>query len=81
MHPEILRQMIEQNTRETHARAHENRIARDLLRALRSQRRNASAAGRDEYHIPAIPDYVDGSFIASQADSATGRVPVARDAA
>jgi hypothetical protein len=79
MHPEIIRQLIEQNNRETRARAQENRIARDLMRALRLQRRNA-AVDHHGYHIPAIPDYVDGSF-AESAKSPAGRVPAAHDAA
>jgi hypothetical protein len=88
MHPEILRQMIDQRSRETQARAEENRLARQLLRSLRSQRRDGLAAGHDGYAIPAIPDYVDGSFVDSAAGEAKSgpargehRVPTARNAA
>ena len=83
MHPEILRQIIEQRSRESQARAAEGRLANQLLRALRSQRRHGSAITSD-YAIPAIPDFVDGSFAASaagQAKSAAGPVPAARNAA
>ena len=86
MHPEILRQIIEQRSRESQARAAEGRLANQLLRALRSQRRHGSAITSD-YAIPAIPDFVDGSFAASQAGqanqakSAAGPVPAARNAA
>jgi hypothetical protein len=79
MHPEILRQIIEQRSRESQARAQEVRRARQLRHALRAQRRNGSA-NADGYAIPAIPDYVDGSF-AGQAESGAGRVPAARNAA
>jgi hypothetical protein len=87
MHPEILRQLIEQRSRETQARAEENRLVRQL-RSLRSQRRNGLVAGHDAYAIPAIPDYVDGSFAdhaAGEAKSGAARgehrVPAARNAA
>jgi hypothetical protein len=83
MHPEILRQIIDQRGREARAQAEEGRVARQVLRTLRAQRRNGSAH-RDGYAIPAIPDYVDGSFAdsaAGQANSAAGHVPAARNAA
>jgi hypothetical protein len=81
MHPEILRQLIEQNSREARARAEENRRARQLISALRGQRRSSSA---DVYAIPAIPDYVDGSFmqpVAGEAKTGEHQVPAARNAA
>jgi hypothetical protein len=84
MHPEILRQMIEQHSRETQARAKEERLARTITHTLRLRRRNGYVASSDAYAIPTIPDYVDGSFIMTtpgQAGSAAGRVPAARDAA
>jgi hypothetical protein len=83
MHPEILRQMIEQHTREAQARAKDERLARTTVHGLRLRRRNGSAAS-DAYPIPAIPDYVDGSFMtgaAGQPSSAAGRVPATREAA
>jgi len=92
MHPEILRQIIEQRSRESQARAAEGRLANQLIRALRSQRRHGSPITSD-YAIPAIPDFVDGSFAAGQAStasqaspagqakSAAGPVPAARNAA
>jgi hypothetical protein len=83
MHPEILRQIIEQRSRESQARAAEGRLANQLIRALRSQRRHGSPIAND-YAIPAIPDFVDGSFVngtAGQAKSAAGSVPAARHAA
>jgi hypothetical protein len=84
MHPEMLRQIIEQRGRETQARAERNRLAMQLIRTLRAQRRNGTATASDNYAIPAIPDYVDGTFVDSatgEAKTAAGRVPAARDAA
>jgi len=96
MHPEALRQMVLQHNTETRTRIQEDRLAWRLLHTRRSQRHGSAAAAYDSYEIPAIPDYVDGSFMASahgrvsvpsqvgasgQADSAAGHVPAARDAA
>ncbi|HEY1624941.1 MAG TPA: hypothetical protein VGG16_14185 [Streptosporangiaceae bacterium] len=72
--------MAEEHNRETQARVHEVRIAL----ALRALRRNGTKPAYDNYVVPAIPDYVDGSFAESaksKADGAAGRVPAARDAA
>jgi hypothetical protein len=83
MHPEMLRQLINQHNRETIARVQEDRLASRISRALRSQRRHGQVAGHDNYAIPAIPDFVDGSFMNAegQANGATGGVPAARNAA
>jgi hypothetical protein len=84
MHPEMLRQIIEQRSRETLARADRNRLAMQLIRTLRAQRRNGTTTPSDSYAIPAIPDYVDGTFGASatgEAKTAAGHVPAARHAA
>src|ERR1700678_21934 len=62
MHPEMLRQLINQHNRETIARVQEDRLASRISRALRSQRRHGQVAGHDNYAIPAIPDFVDGSL-------------------
>jgi hypothetical protein len=84
MHPEILRQLTEQRNLEAQTRAQRDRLAKQLLRSLRH---HSSAADSNVYAIPAIPDYIDGSFIdsAQQAKSAAApgahRVPAARDAA
>jgi hypothetical protein len=73
MHPEILREVAEQRGREMRARAAENRLAR----AGRPARRHRGGAGRaDGFVVPAIPDFVDGSFLAEP-----GRAPAGRGAA
>lgn len=71
MHPEILRELTAQRGRELRARARRDGLARLAARAAR--RRNgpdaglpgtglpgAGLPGADE--MPAVPDYVDGSF-------------------
>jgi hypothetical protein len=75
MHPEILRQLIEQRTRETQARVQEQRLSRIFRYASKRRQHGISAS---DYELPPIPDYVDGSFADSDA---AGRVPAARDAA
>ena len=78
MHPEILRELNAQRTRELQDRAHQASLARTVSRALRALRRHTDPA--DEFVAPAIPDYVDGSFRAT-GDQATSQVPAARHAA
>jgi hypothetical protein len=56
MHPEILRLMTDQRGRELRTRAHQARLAR----MIKSARRGHGLA--DEFVLPPIPDYVDGSF-------------------
>ncbi len=85
MHPEILRQLTSQRGREMRARAHEAMLARTISRARRARRRGSMPDEADGFDIPAIPDYVDGSFRVSPADGApagpAARVPAARRAA
>ena len=84
MHPEFLRQMIQQRDLEMRARAEHNRLVRQFIQTIRSQRRNGPVANRDAEVIAAVPDFVDGSFsdsAAAEAKSAAGRVPAARNAA
>ena len=80
MHPEILRELINQRGREMREQAHRARLAR----MIRSSRRGRARPG-DEIAIPAIPDYVDGSFrtepAVDQVASEAGQEPVARHAA
>jgi hypothetical protein len=72
MHPEILREMTSQRGRELRAQAHEARMAR-MFRALR---RGASARHRaDEIVLPAIPDFVDGSFLTTPAEDRAASEP------
>jgi hypothetical protein len=71
MHPEILRELGSQRDSEMRQWAQRDRLARQVRRAARA-RRGAKAT------LPAIPDFVDGSF---RADETAGRVPVQRRAA
>ena len=78
MHPDILRELTAQHGRDLRERAHRAHVAR-TLRGLRRGRRLSEA---DEFAVPAIPDYVDGSFrVVSAGDEAASRVPAARHAA
>jgi hypothetical protein len=58
MHPEILRQLTEQRGREMRAQAGRARLARMAIRG----RRHGHQLPDDDFAVPAIPDYVDGSF-------------------
>ena len=84
MHPEILRLINDQRGHELRTRAHQARLAR----MTKSVRRGRGLA--DEFVIPPIPDYVDGSFrtegagarsVDGQAASGTGRSAAAQHAA
>ncbi len=80
MHPEILRQINIQRGQELRERAHRARLARMAIRG----RRHGRDLPDDDFVIPAIPDFVDGSFHAeravSQVTSEAGQEP-ARHAA
>ncbi|HZR54395.1 MAG TPA: hypothetical protein VFB06_33455 [Streptosporangiaceae bacterium] len=74
MNPEILRQIASQQVRDQRARATRDRVARTMAKALRGG--NLGVAESDGFVIPAIPDYVDGTF----ANAEVG-LPAARTAA
>jgi hypothetical protein len=76
MHPEILRELSAQRSRDLREQAHQAMIAR----SLRSGRRGSGRTGADQFVVPEIPDYVDGSF-RTDGDQAVSRVPAARRAA
>jgi hypothetical protein len=80
MNPEILWQVAAEHHRDSQVRAHEARSARSLVKALRAVRHGGTEAG--EFAMPAIPDYVDGSFrVDAKVGDGTGPVPAARRAA
>ena len=89
MHPEIARELTAQRGREMQARAQQAMLARAASRARRALRRgtvpSAGSHGAEEFVLPAIPDYVDGSFRTAPADekvaSEAGQVPASRNAA
>lgn len=79
MHPEILRELAAQRGQEMRTRARQDALARMSRRG----RRRPNVA--DTLAMPAIPDYVDGSFgtepAADQAVSEAGQAPAVRHAA
>jgi hypothetical protein len=79
MHPEILREMTAQRGRDLVEQARLVQLARTVSRARRAGRHAARRAG--ELVVPAIPDYVDGSFRTVPAGEERARVPAARRAA
>jgi len=80
MHPEILRELSAQRGRDLREQAHRGRLARMAIRS----RRHGRDLPDDDFVVPAIPDYVDGSFrtdrAVSQVASEAGQAP-ARHAA
>jgi hypothetical protein len=82
MHPEILRELSSQRGAEMRDRAHRILLARTASKLMRARRRGLSEA--DEFAVPAIPDFADGSFLGTStgaADSQPGPVPAVRHAA
>jgi hypothetical protein len=63
MHPEILRAMNDQRGQELRERAHRSRLAKMAIRG----RRHGRDLPDDDFTVPAVPDYVDGSFRTNQA--------------
>ena len=80
MHPEILRELHAQRQHDLQEVAHRALLARTARRTRRALRRNGRPAEADEFVVPAVPDYVDGSF-RTTGDQATSQVPAARHAA
>lgn len=77
MHPEIMRELTAQRGRDLRERAHRAQLVRTASQGRRAIRRHARHLNEaDTFVVPAIPDYVDGSF-----RSAEHRVPAARRAA
>ncbi len=66
MHPEIYRELSVQRGREMRGQAHQVRFARMANQARRAARRGLNDG--QEFVVPAIPDYVDGSFRATAAE-------------
>lgn len=81
MHPDILRELISQRGREMREQAHRAR----LVRMSRRSRHVRDLPPDDEIVVPAIPDYVDGSFrtepAVDQVPAEAGQEPVAHRAA
>ena len=79
MHPEILRDLVAQHHRDLREQAHQAMTARIARRAPRALRRGTGRAEADEFAVPPIPDYVDGSFRAA-GEEAASRVPASHRA-
>ena len=81
MHPDILRELTSQRGREMRERAHRAR----LVRMIRKSRHGRDLPPDEEIVIPAVPDYVDGSFrtepAVDQVAAEAGQEPVAHHAA
>jgi hypothetical protein len=80
MHPEFLRELTSQRGREMRARAEQQMLARSVIRARRD-RRHVRVVQAETFVIPAVPDYVDGSFRTDAAAEQPARVPSQRHAA
>ena len=81
MHPEILRDLTAQRGRDMRARARQASLARMASRARRAGRRGHGRPDEaDGFVVPAIPDYIDGSFRTGPADdqvaAVAGQAPV-----
>jgi hypothetical protein len=72
MHPEILRLISAQRGREMRAQAQQARLVRMATRSRRRGHDLALADEADVFVLPAIPDYVDGSFHRELADHQAG---------
>jgi hypothetical protein len=83
MHPEMLRELATQRGHEMRARARQAKLARMAIRVGR--RRRSGPDETDQFVLPAVPDYVDGSFrtepAGEAADSGAGKAPAAHHAA
>jgi hypothetical protein len=67
MHPEFLREMTDLRGREMRARARQAKLSRLAILARRRRRHQADEV--DGLVVPAIPDYVDGSFRTEPVDA------------
>ncbi|HMD94117.1 MAG TPA: hypothetical protein VKG80_15920 [Trebonia sp.] len=70
MHPDLMREVIRQRTIERQEEARKGSLARAARKALRQRGRTETP---DTIVMPAIPDYVDGTFRAAE----TGETQVA----
>jgi hypothetical protein len=85
MHPEFLREMTDLRGREMRERARQARLARlarlASLVGRRGRRGRGPADEADGFVIPAIPDYVDGSFRTEPAAAEPSQEPAAHRSA
>jgi hypothetical protein len=76
MHPEILRELTAQRGQEMRAHARHAGLVRMAIRAARRARNPQGEI--HSFVMPAIPDYVDGSFRTQPAED---KAPAGRHAA
>ena len=79
MHPDMMRELMNQRATEAQARAHEARLAR-AARKLARARRDLAEASRT-LTAPEIPDYVDAMFGETGQVRPERHVPTQRPAA
>jgi hypothetical protein len=79
MHPEIGRELTAQRNQEMRARAEQASLARAVGRMRRALRHGTDPSSQphraDEFVVPPIPDYVDGSFRTTPAGQNTASEP------
>ena len=83
MHPDMMRELMNQRAVETRARAHKARLAQ-ATRKLARARRDLAEVSRT-FAVPEIPDYVDAMFgetgqAPARGRMARGRVPAQPEA-
>jgi hypothetical protein len=76
MHPDIMREVASQRAAERRDAARNASLARAMRKAIRAQRNRADAP--DNFDVPAIPDYVDGTFHAAENDAPAQRTGAGR---
>ena len=59
MHPDLMREVVRQRTIERQEEARKYSLARTLRKSLRRHSRTETP---DTFVMPAVPDYVDGTF-------------------
>jgi hypothetical protein len=76
MHPDIMREVATQRAAERREAARNASMARALRKAIRAQRHRAETP--DTFVVPAIPDYVDGTFDVAGSDVPAQRTNAGR---
>ena len=79
MHPDVTRQLIEQRINDLQVAARQAERGRAARRARRARRRGTDVSA---VVLPAVPDYVDGTFAADKrTEDGQESVPAARHVA
>ena len=76
MHPDLMREVVRQRTIERQEEARKSSLARALRKTLRQRGRTETP---DTFDMPAVPDYVDGTFRAAEnAETGENQVTAGR---